>query len=300
MNISLIDVDSHNFPNLALMKTSAWHKAHGDIIDWYSPLFSNPDKIYASKVFSFTPDYWDYNPCHPQPIKGGTGYEIASKLPDEVDAMQPDYSIYPQYNHSIGFLSRGCIRNCDFCLVRRKEGYIRQYGDIEQIAQGRKMVVLMDNNFLANDPAFVKEQLEKSVRLNLKIDFNQGLDCRLVNDENAHWLAKCKWGIVSGTNRYIRFSCDTQAMIEPLRQAMIELRKAGFNGAFFVYLLAKDVSETLDRLNHVFAMDEKIDPFVMPFRDFENGQIQHPELKRLARWCNMASIRKSCSFEEYR
>jgi hypothetical protein len=300
MNISLIDVDSHNFPNLALMKISAWHKAHGDTVDWYSPLFSNPDKIYASKVFTFTPDYLDYNPCHPQPIKGGTGYDIASKLPGDVDAMQPDYTIYPQYDHAIGFLSRGCIRNCNFCLVRKKEGYIRQYSDIEQVAQGRKMVVLMDNNFLANDPDFVRDQLEKSVYLNLKIDFNQGLDCRLINEDNAQWLAKCKWGIVTGSNTYIRFSCDHNEMIEPCKRAISTMRKAGFTGKFFVYLLAKDPVETLDRLKQVLAIDQKINPFVMPFRDFGDGKIKDPELKRLARWCNIVSIRKSCSFEEYR
>lgn len=300
MNISLIDVDSHNFPNLALMKISAWYKAQGDNVDWYSPLFSNPDKIYASKVFTFTPDYRDYNYNHPLPIKGGTGYDITSKLEDEIDAMQPDYSIYPQYNYSIGFLSRGCIRNCDFCLVRRKEGYIRQYGDIEQIAQGRKMVVLMDNNFLANDPEFVRDQLEKSVSLKLKIDFNQGLDCRLVNDDNAQWLAKCRWATISGNNAYIRFSCDHNAMIEPCKRAIFTMRKAGFTGNFFVYLLAKDKAETLDRLKQVLAIDKKIKPFIMPFRDFGDGKIQDPELKRLARWCNMVSIRKSCSFEEYR
>lgn len=198
MQIALVDVDGHNFPNFALMRISAWHKAQGDSVEWYQPLFSNPDRIYASKVFTFTPDYTDFNPCHPEPIKGGTGYRMYNNLPEEIDRMLPDYSIYPQYDFAIGFLSRGCIRNCPWCVVPRKEGALRQYDDIERIAQDRKKIVLMDNNFLANDFEFVKEQLEKSIRLGLKIDFNQGLDARLITPENAALLAKQKWTSASG------------------------------------------------------------------------------------------------------
>lgn len=87
MNVALVDVDGHNFPNLALMKLSAWHKAQGDSVEWYSPLFSRPDVIYASKVFTFTPDYTDYAPHHPEPILGGTGYDATVKLPDAVERM---------------------------------------------------------------------------------------------------------------------------------------------------------------------------------------------------------------------
>ena len=80
MNIALVDVDGHHYPNLALMRLSAWHKAQGDSVEWYSPLFSNPERIYASKVFSFSPDYRDYNPAHPEPERGGTGYDLAKAL----------------------------------------------------------------------------------------------------------------------------------------------------------------------------------------------------------------------------
>lgn len=202
MKVSLVDVDGHNFPNLALMKLSAWHKAQGDEVDWYMPLFSHPDRIYASKVFTFTQDFTDYNPIDPKPTKGGTGYDTSITLPDEVESMSPDYSIYPQYDYAIGFLTRGCIRKCKWCVVPRKEGTLHVVGDIEKIGV-RKHVVLMDNNFLAADEDFVHEQLEKSKRLKLQIDFNQALDARLVTTKNAEWLAKCSW------NPYIRFSCDT-------------------------------------------------------------------------------------------
>lgn len=202
MKVSLVDVDGHNFPNLALMKISAWHKANGDDVDWYMPLFSHPDRIYASKVFTFTRDFTDYNPNDPTPTKGGTGYDVSSKLPDCIEDMVPDYSIYPQYDFATGFLTRGCIRRCKWCVVPRKEGHIREVCDIEKIAV-RKRVVLMDNNFLAADEDFVRDQLDKAKRLKVQIDFNQALDARLVTAKNAGWLSKCVW------NPYIRFSCDT-------------------------------------------------------------------------------------------
>lgn len=301
MNVALVDVDGRNFPNLALMKISAWHKRNGDNVEWFSPLFSRADKIYASKVFTFSNDF-KYFPADIPVEFGGTGYRNFTKiLPDEIDNCIPDYSIYPEVQYAIGFLSRGCIRNCPWCVVPKKEGKIKQYCDIEKVSAGRKHVVLMDNNFLANDPEFVLEQLEKSVRLNLKIDFNQGLDARLVNDENARWLAKCKWKAATGNNSYIRFSCDTQSMIEPVKKAVSVLRKVGYSGHIFVYFLAKEIRETLDRIKSLLDHDKKIEPFVMPYRNLDgDGAIANPDLKRLARWCNMASVRKSCRFEDYK
>lgn len=301
MNIALVDVDGHNFPNFALMRIAAWHKAQGDNVEWYSPLFSNPDRIYASKVFTFTPDYVDFNPAHPEPIKGGTGYRNYKNLPDEIDRMLPDYSIYPQYDFALGFLSRGCIRNCPWCVVPRKEGKLRQYDDIERIAQYRKKIILMDNNFLANDFEFVKEQLEKSIYLGLKIDFNQGLDARLINPENAALLAKIKWTNFKGGGGYIRFACDTQAMLEPMKNAVTLMRKAGYKKDIFVYVLAKDMEETLERLRKLTEIDKKIVPQVQPFRNLEtDGEVINNDLKRLARWANRQWIRKSCDFKDYK
>ena len=301
MKIALVDVDGHNFPNLALMKLSAWHKAKGDCVEWYQPLFSRPDKVYASKVFTFTPDY-TYFPADIPVEKGGTGYRDYTKvLPPEIDATAPDYSIYPETDYAIGFLSRGCIRRCHWCVVPKKEGAIKQYSDIEMVAQGRKKVVLMDNNFLANDTDFVREQLEKSVKMKLLIDFNQGLDARLVNDQNAQWLAKCHWLTANGNNGYIRFACDTAGMIPHVKRAISMLRKAGYCGQYFIYFLAQEVDESIERIRQVLEIDHKINPFVMPFRNLDgDGKIVDDRLKELARWCNMASIRKSCDFADYK
>lgn len=128
MDVRLIDVDGHNFPSLPLMKLSAWHKQRGDNVDWYDPLmaWSNmPDITYMSKVFTFTPDY-QYYVFGKKVIKGGTGYEYPSggaTLPDAIEHIYPDYSLYPQFKDtSYGFLTRGCPRGCNFCIVKDKEG----------------------------------------------------------------------------------------------------------------------------------------------------------------------------------
>lgn len=295
MNIALVDVDGHHYPNLALMRLSAWHKAQGDSVEWYSPLFSMPKRIYASKVFSFSLDYRDYNPAHPEPERGGTGYDLAKALPPEVEATLPDYSIYPWFAAALGFTTRGCPRNCRWCVVPRKEGMIRPVDDIERIAAGRREVILMDNNFLAAPREFVKEQLEKARAMNLKIDFNQGLDARLIDDRNAIWLARCRW------SRFIRLSCDSDAMFAPVAAAVRMLRRAGFSREIFVYVLAEEAGNALSRIERLVALDPKIIPFCQPFRDIGGtGEVMNPELKRLARWCNRVKLRKSCTFAEFR
>ena len=294
MKVALVDVDGHGFPHLALMKLSAWHKANGDSVEWYSPLFSRPDRLYASKVFTFTPDYRDFAPCAPPPVRGGTGYDATVKLPDEAERTLPDYNLYPEFTPALGFLSRGCIRSCPWCVVPRKEGKIRVVDDLERISAGRREVVLLDNNFLATPPEFVTEQLAKAKTLKLKIDFNQALDARLVNERNAKELAETKW------IHYIRFSCDTGAMLSHVADAVRLVRSFGYRGEFFIYVLAKEVEEAYDRIRRLTAIDKKIVPFCQPFRDFTFGGAPPVELRRLARWCNIQSIRKTIPFEEYK
>lgn len=203
MNIGILAVDS-NFPNLALMKISAYHKARGDQVEWYNPLCKY-DKVYAAKVFTFTPDYNYYINAN-QIEKGGTGYDIEKVLPIEVDRLQPDYSIYNiDSNLSYGFLTRGCPNRCKWWVVPKKEGKISPYMDIEEITAGRKKAILMDNNILASN--YGLQQIEKIIKLGIKVDFNQGLDARLITDEIARLLAKVKW------IKRIRFGCDTPGQI---------------------------------------------------------------------------------------
>lgn len=293
MNVALVDVDGHNFPNLALMKISAWHKAHGDDVEWYAPLFSRPDKIYASKVFTFTADY-PYFPSDVEIVKGGTGYNVSTRLHFDVESIPPDYSIYPQFPEAYGFLTRGCIRRCPWCIVPEKEGSIHAVSTIQTIAAERKGVVLMDNNFLAADPYFVDTQLHAIIRDGIKVDFNQGLDARLVDGYIAGLLAKIKW------IKYPRFACDTTSMLPIVIGVVEQLRGWGYKGEVFVYILAMDVDSALERINTLRTFDERIIPFCQPYRDLTTNAPPSASLKRLARWCNMQSVRKTVQFEAYR
>lgn len=141
MKVGLIDVDGHNYPNLALMKISAWHKAQGDSVEWWWG-FCQYDRVYMSKVFDET-----YSPDIPEPlnateiIKGGTGYGLDNWLPDEIEHMYPDYSLYPELTKdtAYGFLARGCPNACPFCIVSKKEGRCSQkVADLSEWWSGQK------------------------------------------------------------------------------------------------------------------------------------------------------------------
>lgn len=217
------------FPNLALMKISAWHKEKGDIVQWWNPLL-HYDRVYSSKVFDFTPE----NPyLPPGTIKGGTGYDIKSTLPDEVDEIYPDYSIYPECDYAIGFLTRGCIRTCPWCVVPEKEGYIRPYREWQQIVRkDTKKLVLMDNNILASKWGI--DQLEELSRTDYRIDINQGMDARLVIPRLVDLFRRLHW------IKYIRFSCDVESQV-PYIQAVYKLfKEKGISvNRIFVYFLVQ-------------------------------------------------------------
>ena len=291
MRIGLCQVDG-KLPNLALMRISAFHKERGDEVLWFSPL-DRYNRVYASKIFTFTPDDY-YLP--PDAIRGGTGYDIRSHLPEEVEACEPEYSIYPNFTEAIGFLTRGCVNRCPWCVVPEKEGGIHVVGDIERVAAGRKRVLLFDNNFLAAPREFVAEQVEKMRRLKIRVDFNQATDARLYNEETAPLMARIPW------IRHPRLSCDTDAMIPHVLRAVRLLRENGWTYEVFVYVLAKNdgIDSAIHRILSLTSADRYIVPFVMPYRDLHSdADPPGPRLRALARWCNRAQIRKTCSFEQY-
>lgn len=204
--IGLIDVDGgKTFPNLALMKISAYHKSIGDEVGWYYPFDTRYDKVYMSKVFSFTPDY-DECINADEVVKGGTGYAISlvngvevfdkSKdvnLPAEIESMFPDYSLYPHLTKdtAYGFLTRGCPRGCDFCIVGKKEGRCSvKVADLNQFWGGQKNIVLCDPNILACKDW--KNLLQQLIDSKAKVDFNQGLDIRLMTKEKIEMLNQIK------------------------------------------------------------------------------------------------------------
>ncbi len=280
MRIALHDSDKTGFPNLALMKISAWHKAQGNSVEWWNPM-SPYDRVYSSKVFTFTPEC-AYLPANT--IKGGTGYGIYKDLPEEIDAMLPDYSIYPDCTHAIGFLSRGCIRHCPWCVVPRKEGAIRPYRAWREIKRpDSRDIVFMDNNILACAHGIM--QIRDMIGQDVRVDFNQGLDARLISRGVAALLAKLKW------IRFIRMSCDTDAMLPDVMEAV---RLLGMEGVkpyrIFVYLLVQDIESAERRA--LALRDAGVDVFAQPYRDFENRIEPSREQRDFARWVNRKQIFK--------
>lgn len=300
MRIGLIDVDGHNFPNLALMKISQYWKKQDAIVELYSP-FEYYDIVYLSKVFTFTADYDQCINNADQIIKGGTGYKMYdTNLPKEIDSLQPDYSIYRHIvddQSAYGFLTRGCIRKCKWCIVPKKEGILRPYMDIDEIAiEGRNKITLMDNNILASD--YGLQQIEKIVKRKYKVDFNQDMDCRLITPDVAKLLVQVKW------LKYIRFACDTSAQLDYLFRACIMLKENGYKGDIFMnVLLSEDINECMHRINAIKRFGEKENirmmPFAQPYLDFEGKRNPPQWQKDMAHWCNKKSVFKTCEFKDF-
>ena len=289
MRIGLVDVDGRNFPNLALMKLSARHKAQGDAVEWWNG-FTHYNRVYLSKVFTFTPDF-DTVIDADEIITGGTGYKDYRELPPEVENTFPDYSIYPQYHRAVGFLTRGCVRQCEWCVVPRKEGMIRPAATWERLKRpDSRELVLMDNNVLACGHGL--EQIDRMGRTELRVDFNQGLDARLITPATAALLAKLKW------IRFVRLSCDTSGMVPVIEQAAAYLKEAGIAPSrLWCYLLVRDVADAHQR---TLALEKLgFDVFAQPYRDYDGGE-PTAEQKAFARWVNVKSVHRSCAWEDYR
>lgn len=287
MRIGLVDVDCHAgkkkwgatvYPNLALGKICAWHRAQGDTVEWAMPMLQHYDVVYRSKIFNFSPD--DDRPYDADRIvRGGTGYDLHTVLPSAIDDFQPDFSLYPHVPSDVayGFLTRGCTNHCPWCVVPTKEGAIRPYWDIERVLNGKRKAVLMDNNILAAGD-YALEQLDKIVRFGVSVDFNQALDARLVNHENAHLLARIHWL----ENRRIRFGCDTPAQIDDCERAISLIDNYGFKGQYFLYTMIGHTSfrEAYTRINHWRERNlairkaksgNNVYPYAQPYRDPFNG-----------------------------
>jgi hypothetical protein len=231
---------------------------------------------------------YEYN-C--EVIKGGTGFGMYNNLPDEIDCMPPDYSLYGIKGTSYGFTTRGCVNNCSFCIVPKKEGAIRPYRDITEIAQDNKNIILMDNNILAHPHGV--EQLKIAAEKGYRLDCNQGLDARLVTDEIAQILAHCKW------IDYIRTACDSHAQIPHIERMHELLLKHGYNKSIFCYCLVRDFDETVDRM--AWARQNRwLDPHCQPYRDFNNPNQTIPQWQSdLARWVNRKWLYRAVEFADF-
>lgn len=294
MNIGLLAVDS-DYPNLALMKISAWHKSQGDSVEWYNP-FDSYDIVYMSKIFSFTPDYGQYiiNTKHIR--KGGTGYDLKTTLPDEIELTIPDYSIYPSIDNktAYGFLTRGCPNKCKWCVVPRKEGDVRPYMDVDDIAvDGRTNLILMDNNILACD--YGLQQIEKIVERGYRVDFNQALDARLVTDDIAKLLAKVRW------INHIRFGCDTPKQVKECEKAMQIIDSyRGKPASYLMYtMIEDDLNEAYHRLSY-WRTFKRVRIVAQPFRNIDDPRQIIPQWQKdMARWAMRRELYAICDFKEY-
>lgn len=285
MNIALHDADNTKFPNLALMKLSAWHKSVGNKVSTYKPLMTY-DIIYTSKVFTFTDTK---KPNGSNVIWGGTGYNSPMTLSEKCEHICPDYEIY-NCEHSYGFLTRGCIRKCKECVVPEKEGNIKPHADIEEFLR-HKSVVLLDNNVLAHSHGV--DQIDKMARLGIKVDFNQGLDARLIDDSIAKKLSRLKW------LKPLRLACDSQSSKKPLHKAVELLRWHNVTPRkYFVYMLVRDIDEAFDRASFIKGL--YCDPWAQPYISMDGEVKPTNEQKDFARWCNFGRIFNAVPWKDYR
>lgn len=325
--IGLIDVDHHNFPNIALMKISAWHKQFGNSVEWYTP-FEHYDIVYVSKVFSFSEDWRD--PINADKIiYGGTGYQISydngkelfyyftnradfklsargisqrgryfsAELPEEIEHIYPDYSIYPMYTKdtAYGFLTRGCPRCCAFCHVEAKEGRISyKVADLSEFWNGQKNIVLCDPNILASKDW--KPLLQQLIDSKAHVDFNQGLDIRMMTEEKAEMLSKIKI-------KEIHFAWDRyqdKDVILPKLKLFSEIKYKGKNPdhSAIVYVLVNFDTTLEQDLERIYTLREMgYWAYIMVY-DKEHAE---PIYKDLSRWCNNRYIFARCKrFEDYK
>lgn len=277
MKIGLIDVDGHKFPNLCLMKLSAYHKARGDMVEWHDGR-KHYDLVYMSRVFTDTYSKDFTGTIHAdQIIREGTGYGLENKLPEEVEHTFPDYGLYPQFSDTAyGFLSRGCPRGCGFCIVGEKEGRKTQaVADLSEFWNGQKEITLLDANILAcPDWERLLLQLADS---GANVDFTQGLDVRLITPEKVEILNRIK-------TKMIHFAWDNpDDDLLPYFRKFLELTNVKNYRKRRVYVLTNFGSSHEQDLYRIYTLrDMGYDPFVMVYEK----PTAPPETRKLQRWVN--------------
>jgi hypothetical protein len=291
-HIALLDVDS-KIPNLALMKISKYHKTLGHRVSWYDPLWKNTyDKIYASTIFKFS----DKSLIDSGMEVGGTGWDYKITLPPEVDICQPDYSLYG-YPHNIGFTMRGCRFRCKFCVVPQKEGKPYEENTIDEIWQQREsdFIVLLDNDFFGN-PAWQK-RVDEIKQFQLTVNFSQGLNIRIITEEQAAALASVKFSNINRTKKQAHFAWDqfgkgTERLIDQGIKLVTDAGIKPSQMAFYV-LIGFNTTPEQDLYRVEKLRDYGCDPYAMPFDKSD------PYQKKFTRWVNHKAIFKTVPWGDY-
>jgi hypothetical protein len=313
MKIGLIDVDGHNYPNLPLMKLSAWHKKQGDFVRWYDPfdgLIEEYDKVYMSKVFSFTPDY--EHPIYAKEVnRGGSGYcievengkevyhkERDKNLPEEIEHIYPDYSLYPEQTKdtAYGFLTRGCPRGCSFCVVKDKEGLCsHKVADLSEFWNGQKKIELLDPNLLACKEW--EELLQQLIDSKARVNFNQGLDIRMMTEKKAEMLSQIPIEAIHfAWDRY-----EDKDIIQPKFRIFREKSKVNPHDLQVYCLVGDREKRVLDSdLERIYWLrDNGYAPYIMIYEKYSLPKGH--DLLKLQRYVNNRFIFWSCkTFEEYK
>lgn len=273
MKVGLLQVDG-KLPNLALMKLASWHRKKGDDVRFIDLSSIKADRWYGSKIFM-----------------GGSGYDVKQSLPKEIDCQVPDYDLF-KTDYSMGFTSRGCIRDCGFCIVKEKEGNFYDVDFSDQIKHSKFMC--MDNNFLASK--HWKEKLQFFIDNKIKVNFNQGLDIRLIDDEKAKMLSKVKYYNQSFSRRTIYFAFDDINLRVVFKKKLeILLRHIKNPDHILVYILVgfnSTFAEDMERFEIVKSYG--CFPFIMIYNNRKNNQ----KLRDFAKWVNKRYF-KIVPFEKY-
>ena len=288
MKVGLIDVDSHNFPNLAQMKLSAYHKAKGDHVEWWNGLLQY-DIVYQSKVFTeeYTPDN-EYCVNAETVIKGGTGYDLQNELPYEIEHQYPDYELYGIKDRAYGFMTRGCPRGCPFCIVKEKEGCTHTVADLNEFWKGQKEIVLMDSNITASKDC--ERHFDALIKTKARINFEGGLDVRFLTDKGADQLNRMSLKMIHFA--WDNYEFNTYDKLKRIRPLLKYDRRR-----IMVYVLTNYNTTHEQDLERIYKLRElEYDPFVMIY----NKPGAPKQTKRLQRWCNNKYVFWSTNtFEEY-